>query len=147
MIDFFAEMDASEEAVEKFVEDAKVELVGAAYEAIVNRSPVRTGAYRSEHAVTRGNGDGAALYRSPERSGPNKAIPYHGVVEFNAPSARDAKESVRGTGLSNVTIQNNRFYAGFLEHGTSRMSAQAIYGLSADEVEAFPLDIDELQVG
>jgi len=143
--DFRAQMMAAEAQVLKALEAAKIDLAGEAFGVIVERSPVLTGAYRSEHVVTDIAGT-EMFYESDNRAGPDTVVPYRGAVEFDPPSARAARSSLRGTGLRSVMIQNNRFYAGQLEHGTSMQAPQGIYQVSADEVANFPVGGDELRI-
>ena len=143
--DFSREMQRAEEQVLAALEAAKIDLAGEAFGVIVERSPVRTGAYRAEHVVTDVGGT-EMFYESPDRPGPNAIIPDIGSVQFEAPSARDVRSALAGTGLRSVMIQNNRFYAGQLENGTSAQAPQGIYQASADEVSTFPLGADELKI-
>lgn len=143
MSDFERQMADAERQILEAIEGAKVDLVGAAFDQIVNRSPVRTGAYRAEHVIT--DESGAYLYESDNRPGPDAVVPVTGSV-LAAPNVREARDSVRGTGLESVTIENNRFYAGRLEDGSSQQAPQGIYQVTADAVDAFPPNLDGVRI-
>jgi hypothetical protein len=145
MTDFARDMERATAEVLAALEAAKVDLVGEGFGLIVDRSPVRTGAYRAEHVVTNPAGT-ETYYEHPDRPGPNTIVPDVGGVQFEPPSAREVVEAVKGTGLDSVMIQNNRFYAGLLENGSSAQAPQGIYQISADELSTFPVGADDVRI-
>lgn len=143
--DFAKQMDAATKQVFDYISHAKVEVVGKAFEIIVQHSPVKTGAYRSEHVVADARGSNL-YYQHPDRSGPTADIPYFGDVVIGPPDVREARDSVIATGLKSIRIQNDRFYAGIIESGAYDSAPHGVYQVAADAVENFPIDLPELKI-
>lgn len=141
--------DQLDAAVLEALRQAKNEVVARAYEDIVPRSPVKTGAYRTEHVIAEGDGAAvrAMIYEAPNRVGPDTKVPYTGTVlePPNVGDARAALRAHRGDPFAPVTILNDRFYADRIENGSSMQAPQGVYGLAADAAERIDVDIAELR--
>jgi hypothetical protein len=121
------------EAIPSVIRDLTVEIVTDAYEDVITRSPVLTGAYRSEHVIARGAGTegGELLYEAPNRAGPNE--PVHPPTLLDPPDAGAARSALAALEpWQAVTILNDRFYAGAIENGSSQQAPQGVYLLAAD---------------
>ena len=146
MTDFDSQWDVASEKVLASLGKAKAQLVRETFEVLQSEgfTPVKTGAYRSQHAIL--SSDGEVLYEKSERSGPDEIIQFDGSIVFGPHNLNEVEASVKDTGLKGVTIINDRFYAELLENGDYTRPAQKIFERTADFVEAFPLFIEEEEI-
>ena len=133
------------------VEDAALDeyrnIIGDTYDAILQMSDpfVRTGAYRSEHVIIRdpgtvalgevatGGSGGEKIFEHEGRSGPDTPA-VEGVDEFSRPNPFAARQVLdRVVDFIPTAIINERFYAFWLEEGTSRMRPKKVFERAANE--------------
>lgn len=146
--EFLAEIDQMERELPKVHRDTQVELLIAAYEDLIQRSPVLTGAYRAEHLLTEGESF-AIRYEAPNRAGPDEPARIDGGV-LEPPNVGDAKLAIEAVApFSLLSAINQRFYAPFLEYGTATMTPRLIYQSAEDRlaslIQTAQLDEGRLQ--
>jgi hypothetical protein len=112
----------------------------AALEDVIERSgpSVRTGAYRVSHALWSGQGEPSTQrFLDPAAPGSDEVVSYQGFPEFEAPdlveAALDLDEAEFG---ETIFVRNTRFYAEWLEYGTSRMDGKFIYEAAVGNAQA-----------
>lgn len=125
---FNREMKALVDAVPEAHVAAQAALVGSAFAQIAEASPVRTGEYRASHTIGIGfERTGAFLFEHPQRPEPAKpAVPRESPIP--GPDVAQARASLEGvTPFQSLVIENQKFYAGYLEFGTALMAPRLIY--------------------
>lgn len=126
---FEREIDALVDAVPAAIAAANAALAGDAFANIVEASPVRTGEYRASHTIGLGSERTTSyLFEHGERPVPDApAAPRE--VPIGPPDVSEAQaslDSIRASDTS-ILIENQKFYAGFLELGTAKMEPRLIY--------------------
>jgi len=134
--DFIRALEGIETEVVRDVLTVQEKMLGVAYEVVVERSPVVTGAYAHEHLIERGIGEGGEegdIYQSPDRVGPLEVIDDVGAY-LERPSTSEAQEAVLGSlsELGPAQVANRRFYADKVE----REYGYYVYEGAAQDVEA-----------
>lgn len=127
-------------SIPKQHQEMVAELAGWAIHEAVERSPVRTGAYRASHTVTRGDagsGPGAVVYEGKDRVGDNERVADFPRDRYEPANGRDAEAAVRRVEpFTRIEIRNGRYYASMIEFGTPSMAPRAIYGAVESLTEA-----------
>src|SRR5690606_14178710 len=82
--------------LEKPIKEARDEVVVNTFRRVVERSPVRTGAYRSRHQVAAGKGRGSIVFQHPEIA-PKGGLPVNRASNpVVRPSLGEVRASIRG---------------------------------------------------
>jgi hypothetical protein len=139
---FDREMEAIEARLPTAIRDALVSIVAdVAYPDIIERSPVRTGAYRAEHIIGVGRGEAIAqiLYEAPNRVGPDAIPQLDAGAVLEPPNAQAAKVQMSAVRpFVPLVILNQRFYASLIEYGTGSMEPRQVYEGARQRVNALP---------
>jgi hypothetical protein len=116
--------------------EMQAKLVHHAIDAVVERSPVMTGAYRGSHTVM--TGEGRFVYEGRGRVGDETRVPDFPHDRYEPANAFDADSDVRAThkAYQRLVIRNGRYYASILEFGSPTKEPRAIYALAEASTEA-----------
>jgi hypothetical protein len=132
--EFTRELRAIDKQHRESLDSAYGEVVADTYAEILRLSePFRkTGAYMGQHAIythslSIGGTGFSIVYRNPDWRDPDERITELDSVDRpNADAAAQEVEQKADLALTFV-IENERFYAHFLEYGTASMAAKAVY--------------------
>ena len=135
--DFEGEIKDLERKIGEAHRDMQAEIVGRTMDDLVERSPVRTGAYRAAHFVAIGReAPERAVYDGPDHPIPDKNYTPGAQPIFTPPDGRLAQRAYEGEEpYQRALISNDRFYASLLEYGTATMAPRAIYETAAANAE------------
>ena len=125
------------EAIGREVLEVTAQTAGSVVQDLVDRSPVRTGAYRASHALLGGPAN-TLIFEGPERPGGDEIIKPGSRAILQPPEGEDAAQAVREESkpYDRIEVWNGRFYASLIEFGTPSMAPRSIYGTAEVSGEA-----------
>jgi hypothetical protein len=136
LISFLLDMDRIEAEIPRAHRDYQAALAAVGYERVVDRSPVRTGAFRSENVIAEEEQAVQVIFEPRDRAGPDTRVSGN-LLEFIKPSAADAYSAlVDVKPFDLITLVNDRYYAIYLEDGSSKQAPNGIYGPAADHLNS-----------
>lgn len=138
LAEFDRELARLESAIPRAHARAHAALVFGAFVGIVTRSPVRTGEYRASHEILAGESDRPAgrVFEHPQRP-PPLAPAVQRPSPLPPPDLGAVDGALRGLEpFQRVELQNQKFYAGFVENGSANMPPRLIYERASLEAAA-----------